>query len=193
MTLGYIVTEKKIKDIDYFVEQVSSIELADSTKPILVVGWKDAKQHSGYKSILDRSLGDNIYWTFSKSESRSDFEDDLNKFYDVIYNNILNNIKYYYVNILTISYRRIKYLCNLLYYNKSTIYISRNMLYIPYGGDSILGLSLDMLEYCGIKPEKVMSRIRSNKDNVIVDDSDKKVFKLSRRLGTKKYAIPYFI
>lgn len=39
-TLGYIVTDRKLKNIDGFVEQVTDIQFADSTKPILIVGWK---------------------------------------------------------------------------------------------------------------------------------------------------------
>ncbi len=88
MTLGYIVTEKKYTNIDGFVEQVSKIEEADPTKPILVIGWKKAKQLKGYSSILRRRIGENLYWTFSKTESRSEFEEDLEKFYNIIYNNI---------------------------------------------------------------------------------------------------------
>ena len=87
-TLGYIVTDRKLKNIDGFVEQVNDISLADSTKPILVVGWKNAKNCDGYTSILEKQLGNNIYWTFNKSESRSDFEKDLQMFYNIIYNNI---------------------------------------------------------------------------------------------------------
>lgn len=195
ITLGYIVTDRKMKGIDNFVEQVNSIELADSTKPILVVGWKNAKLYSGYKSILDRSLGNNVYWTFSKSESRSDFEEDIEKFYNIIYNNILNNIKYYYINIFKICYSKIKYLYNILIYNKDNIdiYISNKMIYVPYNGDSVIGISLDILEYCGINSDKVISRIKSNPKVNIVDDADREIFKLSKRLGTKKYAMPYFV
>ena len=79
MILGYIVTEKKVKNIDSSVAQVSKLEEADATKPILLVGWKKAKKHSNYSSILERQIGENLYWTFNKSESRSDFEEDLER------------------------------------------------------------------------------------------------------------------
>ena len=97
--LGYIVTDRKLRNIEGFVEQVNDISLADPAKPILIVGWEKAKGMSGYTSILEKHLGDNVYWTFSRSESRVDFEDDLKNFYNIIYSNILNNIKYYYINI----------------------------------------------------------------------------------------------
>lgn len=192
-TLGYIVTDKRLTKIDGFVEQVNDITLADSTKPILVVGWKNAKKYSGYKSILDKSLGDNVYWTFSRSESRAYFEQDIEKFYDIIYNNILNNINYIYVDICKLRYNKIKKLYNIIFSKDvKSIYISNNLVYIPYEG-KILGVSLDVLEYCGIKKDKVVNKIKSNPSNIVYEDNDKNVFKIVKRLGNKKYGLPYFI
>jgi hypothetical protein len=192
-TLGYIVTDRKLKDIDGFVEQVNDISLADSTKPILIVGWKNAKNCDGYTSILEKQLGNNIYWTFSKSESRSDFEEDLQMFYNIIYNNILNNINYYYINIFKLKYSIIKKLYSILFSKENkNIYISNGMMYIPHKGN-VFGLSLNILEYCGIKTRKILDRIISSPNNKIIEDNDKFVFKLTKRLGNKKYAIPYFI
>jgi hypothetical protein len=191
--LGYIITDRKLKNIDGFVEQVNDISLADSTKPILIIGWKNAKNYNGYTSILEKQIGENIYWTFSKSESRTDFEEDLQKFYDIIYNNILNNINYYYINIFKLKYNNIKKLYNILFSSENkNIYISNGIVYIPYNGN-IIGLSLFILEYCGINKEKIINKIKSNPNNNIFEDNDKFVFKLNKRLGNKKYAIPYFI
>lgn len=194
MILGYIVTEKKVKNIDSSVAQVSKLEEADATKPILLVGWKKAKKHSNYSSILERQIGENLYWTFNKSESRSDFEEDLEKFYNIIYNNILNNIIYYYIDIFKLKYNKIKKIYNIiLSNNKYNIYISKNIVYIPFDCNKILGLSLDILEYCGIKREKVLNIIKSNPNVRIYEDNNKFIFKLTKRLGNKRYAVPYFI
>ena len=72
-----------------------------------------------------------------------------------------------------------------------SIYLSKNILYIPHEG-KILGLSLSVLEYCGIPMKKVLGRLKSNGINIIEDDK-KFIFKLSKQLGNKKYAIPYFV
>ena len=192
-TLGYIVTDRKLKNIDGFVEQVSDIQMADSTKPILIVGWKKAKKNENYTSILEKQLGNNLFWTFSKSESRADFEEDLEKFYNIIYNNILNNINYYYINIFKLKYNIIKKIYNIINSKENkNIYISNGMVYIPHKGN-IFGMSLNILEYCGIGIEKIIHRISSNPSNKIIEDNDKIVFKLAKRLGNKKYAVPYFI
>ena len=192
-TLGYIVTDRKLKNIDGFVEQVNDISLTDSTKPILVVGWKNAKNYDGYTSILEKQLWNNIYWTFNKSESRSDFEEDLQMFYNIIYNNILNNINYHYIDIFKLKYNKLKKLYSILSSREDkNIYISNGVVYILHEG-SVLGLSLTVLEYCGIKTEKVLQRIKSNPNNNVFEDDNKFVFKLTNRLGNKKYAVPYFI
>jgi hypothetical protein len=193
MILGYIVTDRKLTNIDGFVEQVNDISLADSTKPILIVGWKKAKLDPRYESILEKQLDENVFWTFSKSESRSDFEDDLKIFYNIIYNNILNKINYYYINIFKLKYNNIKKLYNIIlnYKEIKNIYLNNNILYIPHDG-GILGLSLNELEYCGIPAKKVLDRIKSKGINII-EDNKKFIFKLSKQLGNKKYALPYFI
>lgn len=193
MILGYIVTDRKLKNIDGFVEQVGDISLADPTKPILIVGWKKAKEDKRYSTILDKQLDENVFWTFSKTESRSDFEDDLENFYSIIYNNILNNINYYYINIFKLKYNNIKKLYNIILNKEKikNIYLSKELLYIPHEG-KVLGLSLSVLEYCGIPMKKILDRIKSNGINIIEDDR-KFIFKLSKQFGNKKYAIPYFI
>lgn len=189
MVLGYIVTDRKLKNIDGFVEQVDDISLTNPTKPILIIGWKNAKKDPRYSSILDKQLDENTFWTFSKTESRADFEEDLKVFYNYIYNNILNNIIYNNINIFKLKYNKIKKLLNII--KNKNIYLSNNILYIPHEG-GILGLSLSILEYCHIPREKVLDRIKKLNANII-EDSGKFIFKLSKQLGNKKYAIPYFI
>lgn len=189
MILGYIVTDRKMKGIDGFVEQVNDIKLADATKPILIIGWKRAKQDSRYVSIIEKKLDEDVFWTFSKTENRVSFEEDLKSFYNYIYNKILNNIIYNNINIFKLKYNKIKKLYNII--KDKTIYLSKDMLYIPYEG-RILGLSLSLLEYVHIPKEKVLNRLRVL--NVkLIEDNNRLVFKLLKQLGNKKYAIPYFI
>ena len=191
--LGYIVTDRKMNDIEGFVEQVKDYTDADSTKPILIVGWDNAKLHRGYKSILEKELAPGVFWTFKKSESRSDFEQDLKNFYQYVYNVILDNIDYYYINILSLGYNKLKKLYSIFNSKeRKNIYISDNLLYTLYDG-KVLGVSLDVLEYCGVKRDKVLSLLSSNPANKIYDNSHKWMIRLCKYLGNKKYAVPYFI
>lgn len=191
--LGYIVTDRKMNDIEGFVEQVKDFTDADSTKPILIVGWNNAKLHRGYRSILEKELAPGVFWTFKKSESRSEFEQDLKDFYKYIYKIILDNIDYYYINILTLKYSKLKKLYSIFNSKeRKNIYISDSLIYTLYDG-KVLGVSLDVLEYCGIKRDKVLSLLSSNPANKIYDNSHKWMIRLCKYLGNKKYAVPYFI
>ena len=98
-----------------------------------------------------------------------------------------------YIDIFKLKYNKIKKLYSILFSRENkNIYISNGVVYIPYKG-GVLGLSLVVLEYCGIKTEKVLQRIKSNPNNNVFEDDNKFVFKLTKRLGNKKYAVPYFI
>ena len=174
MVLGYIVSDKKIKNIDGFVVQVDDISLADPTKPILIVGWQNAKKDPRYTSILDRQIDEHVFWTFSKMESRIDFEEDLKLYYNYIYNNILSNIIYNNINIFKLKYNKIKKLFNII--KNKNIYLSNNLLYIPHEG-RILGLSISILEYCNIPREKIFKKIKEL-NGKIIEDNNKLVFKL---------------
>jgi hypothetical protein len=172
--LGYIISDRKISDLRDFVGNVKDISQADLTKPILYIGYKNAKKVKGYKNILEKKIDDKTFWTFKKTESRSDYESDLENFYKYIIINILYNILF---NNTKINY----------------IYISKNMIYFQYENNTY-GISLSLLEYCGIKKEKIISRIRMNKNNQIVYDNNEKVHKILKEIGYEnKYAVPYLM
>ena len=193
--LGYIISDNVINEKNSFVGYVNDISEADPTKPILYIGYKNAKKVEGYKNILDKKIKDNIFWTFKKTESRSDYEIDLENFYKYIINNILDNINYYYINIIYIKYNKLKKLYNILfnYREQKYIYISKNMIYFQYENNTY-GISLSLLEYMGISTEKILQRIKSNKSNNIIYDKTEKVHKILKEVGyDNKYSIPYLM
>lgn len=196
--IGYIVSKTKILDLKGFVEQVDDISLADSTKPILIIGYTDAKDYAKENGIefdiLNKSLDKNLFWTFKKTESKIDFEKDIINFYNYIINNIIYNINYYYINIYKLKYNKIKKLYNIINSNiKRYIYINSGMIYFLYEDNDILGLSLNMLRYAGIKPNKIINIIKSNPSNIIYDDDFPLARELRKEIGSKKYAIPFLI
>jgi len=192
--LGYIVSDRKINNVKGFVEVVNDFSLADPTKPILIVGYDLAKKYIKNFSILDRRNNGNLFWTFKKTERRIDFENDLSYFYNYIINNIIYNINYYYINILNLKYNKIKILYNILFSNNNKyIYISNDMIYLLYNKNNILGISLIILEYIGIKKEKIIKKIYSNKNNIICTDISECIKIIKKEIGNKKYAVPYFM
>lgn len=113
--LGSIVSKRKIKDVVGFVEVVNDIsKVSDPTKPILIVGLSEAKKLISDFSILEKSVGEDIFWTYGRTEKRDEHEFDLKSFYDYVLESAIKDIKYYYVNLLTIKLNSIKKLINIL-------------------------------------------------------------------------------
>ena len=107
--LGYIVADRRFNNIKGFVGFTNDYSLVDSTKPVLVIGLKKAKEILGDKfNILNKKISENVYWTFKKTEKRTDFEIDLPLFYQRCLNNAVEGIKYYYINIIKLKYSKIK-------------------------------------------------------------------------------------
>lgn len=188
-TLGYIVTDRKIKGIDGFITQIKALEEAIYPLPILIVGWDVAKAHKAYKSVIERQLDERTYWTFKKTESRMDFEKDLSRFYLLVVNSFIEKISYNYLSPKSINRGRIKKI--LQHVNSSDcgcIYISNGMLYVPIN-EHVIGLSLRVCEFCGMKSSKIVSKAyESGKVITDKDIDDKSILKW---FENKRYAIVY--
>ena len=192
--LGYIVSDRRINSVKGFVGFTNDYSSVDSTKPVLVVGLKLAKEILGDKfNILDKKINENVYWTFKKTEKRTDFEDDLSRFYQRCFNKAADDIKYYYINIIKLKYSKIKKLYSILFSKeKKYIYINNDMIYLLYG-KYVLGISLSFLRYCGIKTEKILSKIKENELNKIYEEDNPFVTMVKREVGNKEYVIPHFM
>lgn len=193
--LGYILTKNKVNNIVDFVSVIKDIsEIDDTTKPLLIVGLHNAKIYSKNFSILNKKIDNNIFWTFGKTERRVDYEKDLESFYTFVINKNINDLKYYYVNILSIKYNKAKNLLNLVNSKeKKYIYISNNMIYIFNNKTYILGISLKILNYININIKKIYKLLYSNKSNVIYNNDSFLTLKMKKLIENKRYVIPYFI
>ena len=192
--IGYIVSKRKINDVLDFVEVVNSIDdIDDPTKPFLIIGMNEAKKNCKDFSILEKKIDKHIFWTFNKTERRTDYEKDLDSFYNFVLEYNINNIKYYYINILKLKYNKIKKLLNIINNkDKKYIYISNNMIYIYYN-NNILGISLAITEYIGISSKKIISKLKNNKKNIIFTNDSFLNYRMKKILTNKRYIVPYFM
>lgn len=185
--LGYVISERKLTLEYAFLKQVKSAEEAKNGMPILYVGWSKIKEHPGYKSIIENRLSDNEFWSFSRSENRSKFEQELKKFATYCINNAVSNVKYKYVNVIMLGVDKLKKLISIIKSGDNIVYVSgEGMAYIPYKEWS-LGISFTILEYCGIEKHKAYNWLLANR----VVFTDKELGDEKRFLGDRKYAIPF--
>lgn len=191
--LGYIVSNRRLRNTRSYIKVVKDISLVDDmSKPILIIGLKNAKSYSKDFSILNKKISENVYWTFDKTEKREIFEKDLDNFHKHVIFNIIKILNYYYINIIKLNYTSIKKIYNIIFSSdKKYIYINKDMVYILYNSNNILGISLNILEYCGIQKKKVIDKLCSCKNNII-SSGKLKDLSLFNDIGNKKYAIPYF-
>lgn len=192
--LGSIVSKRKIKENIGFVEVVNDINAVnDKTKPILIIGYNEAKTLYPNISILDKRIDNNIYWTFGKTEKKYEYDKDIKWFYEFVVTSAIENINYYYINILKLKYNNIKKIINILNNNEiKYIYINNNILYIYYN-NYILGLSLEITDYLGIDRGKIINKIRKNKKNIIKYSDSFLDLSLKKVINNKKYVMPYFM
>lgn len=192
--LGYIVSKRKINNVVDFVGVVKSVEdIDDPTKPFIIVGLDEAKNIAKDFSILNKVLDKDVFWTFGKTERRTEHERDLEKFYNYVIDKSLNDIKYYYVNILNIRYNKIKNLINIINSNeKKYIYTSNDMIYIYYN-NIILGISLRIIKYINIDIKKIFKLLYKNKNNIIYNTDSFLTSEMKKVIINKKYVVPYFI
>lgn len=192
--IGYIVTKNKIENVLTCIKVVSSYRsIEDKSKPILIIGLEEAKKHASSFSILEKKIGEKMFWTFGKREKRNDYEKDIEKFQEYVLKCALDDIKYYYLNILTVKYNKIKKLIEIVNNtDEKTFYIDKKMFYMFYN-NYVLGISIDILEYLGIKKNKIINIIKKNNKNKLFFNDFKFNYNIKKLIESKKYITAYFL
>ena len=192
--LGYIVSKSKVSDVLPYIKVVSSFNtIEDKTKPILIIGLEEAKKRASSFSILEKKISDNIFWTFGKREKRIDYEKDIIMFQKFVLKSVFNNIRYYYLNVLTIKYHKLKALLHIILKDKkNTFFIDKKMIYISYD-NVIIGASVDIIEYLGLKKERIIHLLKKNKNNLIYYNDFLLNKEIKEILVDKKYMTTYFL
>lgn len=189
---GYIYSSHRLKDIADFVGVTHDISMITPTTPLLVVGLKNAMKFSDFK-FTSKQINKNTFWTFGKTEKRVEYEKDLNDFYKFVLSQQSNNIKYYYFNVLTTPYSKVKKLLEIINSSQDTyIYISDDMIYIYYK-TYVLGISKTILRYININMKKIIDRLKSNKSNHLCFSTNFLSPTIKGIVSEKKYLIPYFL
>lgn len=119
MCIANIVTKRKVT-FDSLICKCKSINDIDSTKPTLIIGWEEVKSIYGKDiSILEKQINEKVFWTFDKTERRNDYEKDINAFYYFIIKDLIKNVKYSFINVITAQYSLIKRFLNFVKGNKT--------------------------------------------------------------------------
>jgi hypothetical protein len=62
-----------------------------------------------------------------------------------------------------------------------------------YYNNYVLGISVDILEYLGVKKKKILDIIQKNEKNKVFFNDFKFNYKIKKLIESKKYITPYFL
>jgi hypothetical protein len=192
--VGNIVTNNGITGIPNGFNILSIeeyLKIKDNTLPTLIIGWEETKTNVPEASILRKKIKDNLYWTFSTTEKRTIFEEDLKSFIKKTYEDYVKEIKFF--NIDPVIYKintteelitKIKNVAGgfaYLYLNK-VVYIYHNSI--------IFSIDLEQLDFIGFDREIIISTLKES--TKFFEENLEKNFKNELKYLTIKY-LPYLL
>ena len=193
MPLGKIYTNIKTFKTIQFIELYRLDDYVKNDNiPTLLIGKKDLMEAGYTLSVLNRQMGDNLYWTYTKMEKRNIHETDITAFYEIVFKKLYRDTKYFNKSIYTINYSAVKDIFNLLN-NESVykcIYICKNHVYIYYN-NNVIGFSLEEIKYVGISVTKVMSLLTKAKNSDLITDDNFIKNEVKNYLKNREYLTPY--
>jgi len=157
--LANIVSSEKISVSKYF-NVVESMNDIIHGLPTLIIGFDYVNKHFSDFDITKPKINDDLYWTFKRTEKRDKSLQDLNWFVYKVFNDLVNNVKYVFVD--PIQYNKVsmvKIVKKILSLNKIFSYIHKDMIYL-YGDGIIFGIDIKLLKYIGLRIDKIKNKIK---------------------------------
>lgn len=173
---------------------IGSLDDAIVELPTLIVGYDYVNNNYPDFDITDISLGNNLYWTFKRTEKRDKYEEDLNWFIQKAYKNLVKEIIYIFVDPLQHQPKTlIKIIRKIYSLPNITTYVNNKMCYI-YSEKLVFGIDLKLIKFVGLNLEKVLQKIKkisgvfTTREDLLKED--RRVIQL---LGNKDFYIPFLI
>lgn len=162
--IGNIVTKTKKNIFGDIFNVVNSFDDIIMGIPTLIIGIEEAKKHIGGFNILEKHYGD-LWWTFKKTESRCEYEEDIIDFYRYAILKEVEKNRYVYIDPIRFKLDSIKKTVKFLKGNeKKYVFLTRNsnfMFIYSEKYSTVFGLSIELCEYFGVNRHKVFKLLRN--------------------------------
>jgi len=159
ITVGNIISKESITGIpnSFNLEQkVTTTEI-----PNLIIGWELTKTLFPKASILKKKIEDNVYWTFSPTEKRTIFENDLKKYIDKSYRDYVKKIKFYNIDPIIYKINTIDELLEKLSIVAGGVtYLYVNKVVYVYHNFIIYSIDLELLDFIGFDRKIILSSLK---------------------------------
>jgi hypothetical protein len=177
MHIANIVTNSNIT-VDKYFNISNSLDNIIQDLPTLIIGWDIVKTINPDVDFIDKKLSDNIFWTFKKSERRDIYQEDLYNFITYCYKNLIKDIDYSFIDLITLTDSEIKEsFNNIKKCKKSATYQYNDMIYV-YCDNTIYGIDLKLVKYLDYDVKKTIEKIKKNSfvflsgDQILIEYKD---------------------
>jgi hypothetical protein len=177
MHIANIVTNSNIT-VDKYFNISNSLDNIIQDLPTLIIGWDIVKTINPDVDFIDKKLSDNIFWTFKKSERRDIYQEDLYNFITYCYKNLIKDINYSFIDLITLTDSEIKEsFNNIKKCKKSATYQYNDMIYV-YCDNTIYGIDLKLVKYLDYDVKKTIEKIKTNSfvflsgDQILIEYKD---------------------
>lgn len=167
-----LVLHNKVKYINY-IKINNILEIKETKKPCLIIGWNLVKAKYKNINILNKTIKNNLYWSFSFKEKKTDYIKYLNEFITIKVCNIFNNYNYNILspiinNNLKINNDFINYFIDKKIHS---IYLSKNKELSILSDKNIFKINLNELKFYNINSFLFLDFL-SKKCNKIIHDKN---------------------
>ena len=191
MKVANIVSTNKVSVSDEF-NVVTSLDNIIQGLPTLIIGFDVVNKKYPDFNILSKQLGPNLFWTFKRTEKRDKYEEDLTWFMSYAYQEFVKDLSYVFVDPIQYPLRSIKKILRKMESLTNPVaYYNGRMVYV-YGDNITFGIDIKLLNFIGLKTEKIISKIKS-KSSVFLD-GDKIIIEYKKNveaLGNQVRYIPF--
>ena len=197
--IGNIVYDGKSNGFGNLFNVVSDYSLIDNKLPTLIIGYERASEIIDGYSILKKEYNNGMLrWTFSKTERRNDYTKDLEVFKEYCIMRNIKNVKYLYIDFLKYGYNKIKRVIEYINSNdKKLCFVTRNSNFVFIYSERynvVWGLSLTLCDYIGVDKQKVLNRIRNNKNNHFIKNIGLISEDIRKKIGENThYLLPTYL
>lgn len=182
-----IITNSNKIDFEFKYNKCKSLEEIDLSLPTLIIGYNNAKKYIKDFNILKKAYPEQkIWWTFLKTEKRTDYDEDIVQFNEVVINEHVKDIKYSLIDVINIDFNEKKKIIRyFLSDDKKIVYNYFNKFLFTYSKKYkiVWGISLATLRFCGVNTNKLLNRIYNNTNNTRVSDLNNIPFSLRKQIG----------
>lgn len=169
MKIANIVSHQKVNVSQEF-NVVESMDNIIHGLPTLILGFDYVNKHYPDFDVMDRKLGENLYWTVKRTEKRDKYEEDLSWFITKVLTDLISEISYVFVDPIQYNSRTIRKVIRKFHSMENKItYQNGQMLYI-YGEKIIFGVDLKLLKYIGLDYKKIKDKIISKSSVFLTND-----------------------